>query len=120
MKPLVLIASKDPDFFLVFGHILSVAGFETQLTTGDRDIARAIAATTPLAMIMDCNPGDRAIVKQCGWLKSTAATKATPLAALVAPRSGRLHLDLIKAGVDRDIRGEDGASDHAPACIVLK
>jgi two-component system phosphate regulon response regulator PhoB len=100
MKPLVLIASKDPDFFLVFGHILSVAGFETQLTTGDRDIARAIAATTPLAMIMDCNSGDRAIVKQCGWLKSTAATKATPLAALVAPRSGRLHLDLIKAGVD--------------------
>ena len=27
---------------------------------------------------------------------------------------------LIKAGVDRKVRGEEGASDHAPAWIVLK
>ncbi|MDU6727174.1 MAG: exodeoxyribonuclease III, partial [Bradyrhizobium sp.] len=26
---------------------------------------------------------------------------------------------LTKAGIDRAIRGEDGASDHAPAWIVL-
>jgi exodeoxyribonuclease III len=47
------------------------------------------------------------------------------------PRDAGLRLDhlllspalaprLIKAGVDRNIRGEDGASDHAPAWIVLK
>lgn len=100
MKPLVLIASKDPDFFLVFGHILSVAGFETQLAAGDREIARAVASAAPLAIIADCHPGDRAIVKQCNWLKSTPATKAIPVVSLVAPRSGKLHLDLIKAGVD--------------------
>jgi exodeoxyribonuclease-3 len=35
------------------------------------------------------------------------------LSPAVAPR-------LRKAGVDREIRGEDGASDHAPAWIVLK
>lgn len=100
MKPMVLISSKDPDFFLVFGHILSVAGFETQLITGDREIARAIAAEAPLAVILDCNPGDRGAIRQCAWLKSTTATKDTPLVSLVAPRSGKLHLDLIKAGVD--------------------
>ena len=100
MKPLVLISSKDPDFFLVFGHILSVAGFEIRLITGDREIARAIEAAAPLAVVMDCHPGDRAVVKQCAWLKSAPATKATPVAGLVAPRSGKLHLDLIKAGVD--------------------
>ena len=27
---------------------------------------------------------------------------------------------LIKAGVDRKLRGEEGASDHAPAWIVLR
>jgi exodeoxyribonuclease-3 len=32
---------------------------------------------------------------------------------LLAPR-------LKKAGVDRLVRGEEGASDHAPAWIVLK
>ena len=47
------------------------------------------------------------------------------------PRDAGLRLDhlllspglaprLIKAGVDRVIRGEEGASDHAPAWIVLK
>jgi exodeoxyribonuclease-3 len=47
------------------------------------------------------------------------------------PRDAGLRLDhfllspalaprLIKAGVDRKLRGEDGASDHAPAWIVLK
>ena len=35
------------------------------------------------------------------------------LSPAVAPR-------LVKAGVDRNIRGEEGASDHAPAWIVLK
>ena len=47
------------------------------------------------------------------------------------PRDAGLRLDhlllspqlssrLVKAGVDRRIRGEDGASDHAPAWVVLK
>jgi exodeoxyribonuclease-3 len=47
------------------------------------------------------------------------------------PRDAGLRLDhlllspqlaprLKKAGVDRDVRGEDGASDHAPAWIVLR
>ncbi|MVT68201.1 exodeoxyribonuclease III [Bradyrhizobium pachyrhizi] len=35
------------------------------------------------------------------------------LSPAVAPR-------LVKAGVDRAIRGEDGASDHAPAWVVLR
>ena len=35
------------------------------------------------------------------------------LSPAIAPR-------LLKAGVDRDIRGEEGASDHAPAWVVLK
>ena len=35
------------------------------------------------------------------------------LSPVLAPR-------LAKAGVDRDIRGEDGASDHAPAWLVLR
>ena len=47
------------------------------------------------------------------------------------PRDAGLRLDhlllspalaprLLKAGVDRKIRGEEGASDHAPAWVVLK
>jgi exodeoxyribonuclease-3 len=47
------------------------------------------------------------------------------------PRDAGLRLDhlllsptltprLLKAGVDRNVRGEDGASDHAPAWVLLK
>ncbi|MGY4313430.1 exodeoxyribonuclease III [Bradyrhizobium sp. JR3.5] len=47
------------------------------------------------------------------------------------PRDAGLRLDhlllspdvaarLAKAGVDRDVRGEEGASDHAPAWVVLR
>jgi exodeoxyribonuclease III len=35
------------------------------------------------------------------------------LSPMLAPR-------LIKAGIDRELRGEEGASDHAPAWIVLR
>jgi exodeoxyribonuclease III len=35
------------------------------------------------------------------------------LSPAIAPR-------LMKAGVDKKIRGEEGASDHAPAWAVLK
>jgi exodeoxyribonuclease-3 len=35
---------------------------------------------------------------------------------LSPPLVGRLA----EAGVDRDVRGREGASDHAPACIVLR
>ena len=35
------------------------------------------------------------------------------LSPAIAPR-------LVKAGVDRDVRGEEGASDHTPAWIILK
>jgi hypothetical protein len=47
------------------------------------------------------------------------------------PRDAGLRIDhlllsakaakrLVDAGVDRDIRGKDGASDHAPAWIILR
>jgi exodeoxyribonuclease-3 len=35
------------------------------------------------------------------------------LSPALAPR-------LAKAGVDRTVRGEEGASDHAPAWVILK
>ena len=60
---------------------------------------------------------------RCSPSGTTSATagRATPglrldhllLSPALAPR-------LIKAGVDRDVRGEEGASDHAPAWIVLQ
>jgi exodeoxyribonuclease-3 len=52
--------------------------------------------------------------KRLGWERD-AGLRLDHL--LVAPAlGGRLK----SAGVDRDVRGEDGASDHALAWIVLR
>lgn len=99
MRPRVLIYSKDPDFFLVFGHILGVAGFDSQLLVAGNELLQGGDAV-PLAVIMDCQPGDRSVAKLCAVLKGNAETRTASVAGLVAPGAGGLHLDLIKAGAD--------------------
>lgn len=98
MKPCVLIHSRDPDFFLVFGHILSVAGFDSQLLAADDPLPRGEAV--PLAVVMDCQPKDRTAAKLCTALKANAETRTVAVAGVIAPGANSLHLDLIKAGAD--------------------
>ena len=98
MRPRVLIYSKDPDFFLVFGHILGVAGFDGQLLATENELPQSDAV--PLAVVMDCQPDDRNVAKLCTALKGNAETATVAVAALVAPGASGLHLDLIKAGAD--------------------
>ncbi|OJU00651.1 MAG: transcriptional regulator [Rhizobiales bacterium 65-79] len=98
MRPRVLIYSRDPDFFLVFGHILGVAGFESQLLAADKPLPQGEAA--PLAVVMDCQPRDRGAAKLCAALKANVETRAVAVAGLIAPGASGLHLDLVKAGAD--------------------
>lgn len=98
MRPHVLIYSRDPDFFLVFGHILGVAGFESQLLGIDKPFPHG--ESTPLAVVMDCQPRDRGAAKLCTALKANTETSKVAIAALIAPGASGLHLDLIKAGAD--------------------
>lgn len=96
MKPTVLTYSKDPDFVLVFGHILSAAGFDCQLHSAGGNIPDH----GPVALVLDCQAADRSVVKLCDALKSDPATSRLPIVALLAPKASGLHIDLIKAGAD--------------------
>ncbi|SMH40507.1 two-component system, OmpR family, phosphate regulon response regulator PhoB [Mesorhizobium australicum] len=98
MRPRVLIYSKDPDFFLVFGHILGVAGFDSQLLSAENELPRGEAV--PLAVVMDCQPGDRTVARLCASFKGSLETRTAAVVGLVAPGASGLHLDLIKAGAD--------------------
>ena len=51
--------------------------------------------------------------RRASSLARNAESSAGDVGHAVAPR-------LLKAGVDRKVRGEEGASDHAPAWIVLR
>lgn len=98
MRPRVLIYSRDPDFFLVFGHILGVAGFDGQLLAADKPLPKGVDA--PLAVVMDCQQTDRTAAKLCATLKADSETRSVAIAGLIAPGASGLHLDLIEAGAD--------------------
>jgi len=100
MKPLVLISSRDPEFYLLFSHILDVDGFASELAGSVREALRFAAERKPLAIILDVQPSGHTGTDLCARLKKQASTRNIPVAALVAPGGEAQHLGLLKAGVD--------------------
>ncbi len=95
MKPIVLVYSTDPEFFLVFGHILTVAGFDCRLVEADA-LSRA-DAPGPLALIMDCKTEDAKAAELGARFK---VSSRTPVAALLAPGANALHVKLLASRID--------------------
>jgi exodeoxyribonuclease III len=83
----------------------SRAAFQALLAQGWIDAIRTLHPTEPMFTFWD--------YKRNRWPRDAGLRlDHFLLSPVLAPR-------LIKAGVDRKVRGEDGASDHAPAWIVL-
>ncbi len=84
----------------------SRAAFKALLAQGWTDAVRTLHPTKPMFTFWH--------YKRNRWPRD-AGLRLDHL--LLSPALG---LRLAKAGVDRDMRGEEGASDHAPAWIVLR
>ena len=83
----------------------SRAAFNSLLTQGWCDAIRTLHPAEPMFTFWD--------YKRNRWLRDAGLRlDHLLLSPALAPR-------LLKAGVDRKLRAEDGASDHAPAWIVL-
>ncbi|UCI31960.1 response regulator transcription factor [Mesorhizobium sp. B4-1-4] len=100
MKPLVLICSKEADFYLVFGHILEEAGFASELAGCVDEAVQLASERGPHAVVLDCQPADAAWDAVCGRLKGDPRSRALPVIALIAPGAENQHLGLLKAGID--------------------
>jgi exodeoxyribonuclease III len=84
----------------------SRAAFKALLSQGWTDAIRTLHPSKPMFTFWD--------YKRNRWPRDAGLRlDHLLLSPALAPR-------LTKAGVDRDVRGEDGASDHAPAWVVLK
>ena len=83
----------------------SRAAFRTLLDQGWTDAIRARYPTEPVYTFWD--------YKRDRWARN-AGLRIDHI--LLAPA---LAAQLVDAGVDRDVRGEEGASDHAPAWAIL-
>ena len=84
----------------------SRAAFQRLLDQGWTDAIRALHPSQPMYTFWD--------YKWDRWRRNAGLRLDHLL--LSAPLVGRL----VEAGVDRDVRGEEGASDHAPAWIMLR
>src|SRR3979411_2555362 len=84
----------------------SRADFKAMLAQGWTDAIRTLHPAKPMFTFWNS--------KSTRWPRHDALLLYhLLLSPALAPR-------LLKAGVDRDVRGEEGASDHAPAWIVLR
>jgi len=84
----------------------SRAAFQALLAKGWTDAIRTLHPSKPMFTFWD--------YKRNRWPRDAGLRlDHLLLSPALAPR-------LIKAGVDRKLRGEEGASDHAPAWIVLR
>ena len=84
----------------------SRAAFRALLAQGWLDAVRTLHPTKPMFTFWD--------YKRNRWPRDAGLRlDHLLLSPALAPR-------LTKAGVDRDIRGEEGASDHAPAWITIR
>jgi two-component system phosphate regulon response regulator PhoB len=96
----IVIASTDPDYYLLLSHILSEAGFVVSLASGVGEVIELSQQTNPAAIILDCRPGDPLAIRACRELKEEAATFGIRRVALIAPGAEQQYLDLMKAGID--------------------
>jgi exodeoxyribonuclease III len=84
----------------------SRAAFQSLVVQGWTDAIRQLHPTTPMFTFWD--------YKRNRWPRDAGLRLDHLLVSpVLAPR-------LKKAGVDRTVRGEEGASDHAPAWVVIK
>jgi exodeoxyribonuclease III len=84
----------------------SRAAFKSLVEQGWCDAIRAVHPSTPMYTFWD--------YKRNRFMRDAGLRlDHLLLSPAIAPR-------LVKAGVDRKVRAEEGASDHAPAWIVLK
>jgi two-component system phosphate regulon response regulator PhoB len=102
MKPVVVLSSDDPEFFLLLQHILETEGYAVCLARRCEQVVRLAGAGTTHAVLLDCSPDSYEAAAICAELKRTVPTRTVPVAALIGASSDQ-HIDLIRAGIDESL-----------------
>ena len=104
MKPLIVIVSRDAQFYLLLAHILEVDGFAAAPANSIDDVL-GLAQTDELgAVLLDCRKNSRN-VGFAEELRHRPSTRDIPIIALLAAGAEKQQFDLIKAGVIERIVG---------------
>lgn len=98
-KPLILIWSKDADFYLLLSYILLTEGFETAIAS-DEDIVAQTSGRPVRVVVLDGGRNSANAAALCTTLKSNEATSRIPTVALVSSGEDRHYIELLRAGID--------------------
>ncbi len=99
MANLVLIYSKDPDFYMLMSHILATSGFETSPVDGLEAVLSAPLARA-IAVLVDTSDGIERLTRFCEEAKAHSQTSKLPIVALIPARHEENYLLLLKAGIN--------------------
>lgn len=99
MTDLVMIHTKDPDFYVLMSHILATAGFRASLVE-DFDAVASSDLPAVAAVLVDSGNNVDAVTAFCSALKANPSTAHLPLLALVRASDEQSYLSLLKAGID--------------------
>lgn len=116
MKPLILICSRDAEFYLFLSHVLQADGFTSELAGSAGEAVQQTNEREPRAIVLDCQPwsGGGGGSSICARLKSEVRTGDVPIVGLIAPGAEDQYLDLLKAGID-----ESFVRPFAPARLLF-
>jgi two-component system phosphate regulon response regulator PhoB len=96
---LVIIHSRDPDLYMLLGHILVAAGFRSMLAD-DLDAVDRSQVSDTLAVIVDSSERIERVTDFCSALKADPKTAHLPLLGLLRARHEQNYIRLLKAGID--------------------
>jgi two-component system phosphate regulon response regulator PhoB len=99
MTNLVMIYSKDPDFYMLMRHILATSGFNALPADGLDSILSAPVPTI-VAILVDTSAGVGRLTHFCEEVKGNDLTAHLPIAALIPASHEQNYLLLLKAGID--------------------
>ncbi|MFJ6328844.1 hypothetical protein [Rhizobium sp. NPDC092011] len=102
MNPEVFFWSQNPDFYLVFSHILAVEGLSSVLLD-EQEVGKLAGRTSVLAIVLDTENNAEHALRLCSLIKADRATAHIPLLALVPGGDERYYLDLLQGGCHRKL-----------------
>lgn len=99
-KPLVVICTRNVDFYLLLDHVLQSEHYATQLAGSVEEIVEASSEHPVHAILLDCRRDSASATEACLPLRRHALTRRIPIIALMDQGAERDYVDLVKAGVN--------------------
>ncbi len=100
MKPLVLICSRDYEFYLFLASLAAMRGFDVALYEEAHDALAGVAGSALVALVPDNTSKPLDLGKCVSEFKATPNCGSTPIVVFIGAGNERLYIEALKAQTD--------------------